>query len=77
MSGGASFTPRAPPRAAACARLAPQATFDAIRASALGRDLALAGLASGGHRHGTHSFVGIAVFSAGALAAGPYQLTRT
>ena len=30
---------------------------------------------SGGHRHGTHSFVGIAVFSAGALAAGSYQLT--
>ncbi|WP_424563184.1 metal-dependent hydrolase, partial [Trebonia sp.] len=28
---------------------------------------------SGGHRHGTHSFVGIAVFSAGALAAGSYQ----
>ena len=30
---------------------------------------------SGGHRHGTHSLVGIAVFSAGALAAGSYQLT--
>ena len=30
---------------------------------------------SGGHRHGTHSFVGIAVFSAGALAAGSRQLT--
>ena len=25
---------------------------------------------SGGHRHGTHSFVGIAVFTAGAFAAG-------
>jgi membrane-bound metal-dependent hydrolase YbcI (DUF457 family) len=30
---------------------------------------------SGGHRHGTHSFVGIAVFSAGALAADSWQLT--
>ena len=30
---------------------------------------------SGGHRHGTHSLVGIAVFSAGTLAAGSYQLT--
>jgi membrane-bound metal-dependent hydrolase YbcI (DUF457 family) len=30
---------------------------------------------SGGHRHGTHSLVGIAVFSAGALAAGSYQLS--
>ncbi len=30
---------------------------------------------SGGHRHGTHSIVGIAVFSAGALAAGRYQLS--
>ncbi len=30
---------------------------------------------SGGHRHGTHSLVGIAVFSAGALAAGAYQLS--
>ena len=30
---------------------------------------------SGGHRHGTHSLVGIATFSAGALAAGSYQLS--
>ena len=30
---------------------------------------------SGGHRHGTHSFVGIAVCSAGAFAAGSWQLT--
>jgi membrane-bound metal-dependent hydrolase YbcI (DUF457 family) len=30
---------------------------------------------SGGHRHGTHSLVGIAVFTAGALAAGSYQLS--
>lgn len=30
---------------------------------------------SGGHRHGTHSLVGIAVFSAGALAAGNFQLS--
>ena len=30
---------------------------------------------SGGHRHGTHSLVGIAVFSLGALAAGTYQMS--
>ena len=30
---------------------------------------------SGGHRHGTHSLFGIAVFSAAALAAGGYQLS--
>ena len=30
---------------------------------------------SGGHRHGTHSLLGIAVFTAGALAAGAYQLS--
>jgi membrane-bound metal-dependent hydrolase YbcI (DUF457 family) len=30
---------------------------------------------SGGHRHGTHSLVGIAVFSLGALAAGSYQIS--
>jgi membrane-bound metal-dependent hydrolase YbcI (DUF457 family) len=30
---------------------------------------------SGGHRHGTHSLIGIAVFTAGALAAGKYQLS--
>jgi len=30
---------------------------------------------SGGHRHGTHSLVGIAVFTAGAFAAGVYQLS--
>ena len=30
---------------------------------------------SGGHRHGTHSLVGIAVFTAGAVAAGWYQLS--
>ena len=30
---------------------------------------------SGGHRHGTHSLVGIAVFTVGALAAGTYQLS--
>lgn len=30
---------------------------------------------SGGHRHGTHSLVGIAVFAAGALAAGSFQLS--
>jgi membrane-bound metal-dependent hydrolase YbcI (DUF457 family) len=30
---------------------------------------------SGGHRHGTHSLFGIAVFTAGALAAGAYQLS--
>jgi membrane-bound metal-dependent hydrolase YbcI (DUF457 family) len=29
---------------------------------------------SGGHRHGTHSLVGIAVFTAGAWAAGAYQI---
>jgi membrane-bound metal-dependent hydrolase YbcI (DUF457 family) len=32
---------------------------------------------SGGHRHGTHSLAGIAVFSIGALAAGAYQLSGT
>src|SRR3984957_9217773 len=30
---------------------------------------------SGGHRHGTHSLVGIVVFSAGAYFAGLYQLS--
>lgn len=30
---------------------------------------------SGGHRHGTHSLVGIAVFTAGALGAGALQLS--
>jgi membrane-bound metal-dependent hydrolase YbcI (DUF457 family) len=30
---------------------------------------------SGGHRHGTHSLIGVAVFTAGALAAGKYQLS--
>ena len=30
---------------------------------------------SGGHRHGTHSLAGIAVFTAGALAAGSFQLS--
>jgi len=30
---------------------------------------------SGGHRHGTHSLFGIAVFTLGALAAGAYQLS--
>lgn len=30
---------------------------------------------SGGHRHGTHSLVGIAVFTAGSFAAGVYQLS--
>jgi membrane-bound metal-dependent hydrolase YbcI (DUF457 family) len=30
---------------------------------------------SGGHRHGTHSLFGIAAFTAGALAAGAYQLS--
>jgi len=30
---------------------------------------------SGGHRHGTHSLVGITVFTAGALWAGAYQLS--
>jgi membrane-bound metal-dependent hydrolase YbcI (DUF457 family) len=30
---------------------------------------------SGGHRHGTHSLIGIAVFTAGALAAGKFQLS--
>jgi membrane-bound metal-dependent hydrolase YbcI (DUF457 family) len=30
---------------------------------------------SGGHRHGTHSLFGIAVFTAGAFAAGAYQLS--
>src|SRR5215469_2069125 len=30
---------------------------------------------SGGHRHGTHSLLGIAVFTAGAAAAGWYQLS--
>jgi membrane-bound metal-dependent hydrolase YbcI (DUF457 family) len=30
---------------------------------------------SGGHRHGTHSLLGIAAFTAGALAAGAYQLS--
>ncbi len=30
---------------------------------------------SGGHRHGTHSLVGIAVFTAGAVAAGWYQVS--
>jgi membrane-bound metal-dependent hydrolase YbcI (DUF457 family) len=30
---------------------------------------------SGGHRHGTHSLVGIVVFSAGAYGAGLYQLS--
>jgi membrane-bound metal-dependent hydrolase YbcI (DUF457 family) len=30
---------------------------------------------SGGHRHGTHSLVGITVFSIGALAAGSYQMS--
>lgn len=32
---------------------------------------------SGGHRHGTHSLIGIAVFALGALAAGAYQLSGT
>ena len=31
---------------------------------------------SGGHRHGTHSIVGIAVFTAGAYAAGALQLAN-
>src|SRR6185437_10612610 len=30
---------------------------------------------SGGHRHGTHSLAGVAVFAVGALAAGGYQLS--
>ena len=30
---------------------------------------------SGGHRHGTHSLVGITVFTLGALAAGTYQIS--
>ncbi|MGH3265680.1 MAG: metal-dependent hydrolase [Trebonia sp.] len=30
---------------------------------------------SGGHRHGTHSLVGIAVFTAGAYGAGTFQLS--
>jgi membrane-bound metal-dependent hydrolase YbcI (DUF457 family) len=30
---------------------------------------------SGGHRHGTHSLVGIAAFTAGALVAGAYQIS--
>jgi membrane-bound metal-dependent hydrolase YbcI (DUF457 family) len=30
---------------------------------------------SGGHRHGTHSLIGIAVFTAGAFVAGRYQLS--
>jgi membrane-bound metal-dependent hydrolase YbcI (DUF457 family) len=31
---------------------------------------------SGGHRHGTHSFVGIAAFTLGAFGAGLYQLSQ-
>ncbi len=31
---------------------------------------------SGGHRHGTHSLLGIAVFTAGAYGAGLYQLSE-
>src|SRR6201994_288382 len=31
---------------------------------------------SGGHRHGTHSLIGIAAFTAGAYAAGLYQLSE-
>ncbi len=31
---------------------------------------------SGGHRHGTHSFIGIAVFTLGAYGAGLYQLSQ-
>ena len=31
---------------------------------------------SGGHRHGTHSLVGIAVFTAGAYGAGLFQLSE-
>src|SRR5580704_4591452 len=31
---------------------------------------------SGGHRHGTHSFVGIGVFTLGAFGAGLYQLSQ-
>jgi len=30
---------------------------------------------SGGHRHGTHALIGIAIFTAGAYAAGRYQLS--
>jgi membrane-bound metal-dependent hydrolase YbcI (DUF457 family) len=30
---------------------------------------------SGGHRHGTHALIGITVFTAGAIAAGWYQLS--
>jgi membrane-bound metal-dependent hydrolase YbcI (DUF457 family) len=32
---------------------------------------------SGGHRHGTHSLIGVAVFTAGAWAAGMWQETST
>jgi membrane-bound metal-dependent hydrolase YbcI (DUF457 family) len=35
----------------------------------------LVDLVSGGHRHGTHSLFGIAAFTAGAVAAGAYQLS--
>jgi len=35
----------------------------------------LVAMLSGGHRHGTHSLFGIAVFTAGAFAAGAYQLS--
>jgi membrane-bound metal-dependent hydrolase YbcI (DUF457 family) len=35
----------------------------------------LVALLSGGHRHGTHSIVGIAVFTAGSYFAGQYQLS--
>src|SRR6201992_1651779 len=31
---------------------------------------------SGGHRHGTHSFIGIAAFTAAAYGAGRFQLTE-
>lgn len=37
----------------------------------------LVALISGGHRHGTHSLLGIGLFAAGALAAGSYQLSGT
>jgi membrane-bound metal-dependent hydrolase YbcI (DUF457 family) len=33
------------------------------------------GKISGGHRHGTHSFIGLAVFTAGAFGAGQLQLS--
>jgi membrane-bound metal-dependent hydrolase YbcI (DUF457 family) len=35
----------------------------------------LVAMLSGGHRHGTHSIVGIAVFTAGSYFAGQYQLS--